>query len=213
MRKNLKNRRSVKKEKKTVSTPKEEDTMAAGIMNCFISFFKEENTLAVNIIQCIIAFFKLMSTIFSNFSNITVGICLLLALQSAMSHAAVTPSPLLEENNQLTLTSMLASKESGSSFILYPISALETKTYTFEISEISDDVFEGLEASCSYITTLNDFCLEHPSSCQLSTLSIKNAESSIKTHIQTLYSVKRICELPRYPSSKKVIECCHQGLT
>ena len=152
-------------------------------MNCFISFFEGENTLAVNIIQCIIAFFKLMNAIFSNFTNIIVGICLLLALQTALSHAAVTPSPLFKGNNQLTLSSMLASKESGPSFILYPISALETKTYTFEISEINDDVFKGLTASCSSIPTLNDFCLEHPSSCQLSTLSINNAESSIKTHI------------------------------
>ena len=116
--KNFKKRRSIAKLKKTVSTPKEENTMVIGIIKCFI------------------AFFKLMNTIFSNFLNISVGICLLLALQSAMSHAAANPSPLLNENSQLTLTSMLASKQSGSSFILYPVSALETKTYTFQIAEI-----------------------------------------------------------------------------
>ena len=70
-----------------------------------------------------------------------------------MSHAAANPSPLLNENSQLTLTSMLASKQSGSSFILYPVSALETKTYTFQIDEIRQEVFNGLGTSCSSIQT------------------------------------------------------------
>lgn len=48
---------------------------------------------------------------------------------------------------------------------------------------------------------------------QLSTLSINNAENSIKTHIQTLFSVKRICAIPSFPPTKKVIERCHQGKT
>ena len=169
--------------------------------------------MVVGIIKCFIAFFKLMNTIFSNFLNISVGICLLLALQSVMSHAATNPSPLLNENSQLTLTSMLASKQSGSSFILYPVSALETKTYTFQIAEIGQEVTNGLGTSCSSIQTLNELCLQHPSSYQLSLLSINNAESSIKKHTQTLFSVKRIYKLPSYPSSKEIIKHCHQGLT
>ena len=125
----------------------------------------EAKTLGVGIIECIMAFFKLMNTIFSNSLNISMGICLMLALQSALSQAAATPSPFLNENNQLTLTSMLASKQSGSSFILYPVSALETKTYTFQIAEIGQEVTNGLGTSCSSIQTLNKLCLEHPSSC------------------------------------------------
>ena len=43
-------------------------------------------------------------------------------------------------------------------------------------------------------------------------MSIDNFEKAITKHTQTLYSVKRVCELPNYPPSKKVISRCHQGL-
>ena len=72
--KNLKKRRSITKLKMTVSTP------------------NETKTLGMGIIECIMAFFKLMNTIFTNSLNISVGICLILALQSALSQAAATSS-------------------------------------------------------------------------------------------------------------------------
>jgi hypothetical protein len=39
-----------------------------------------------------------------------------------------------------------------------------------------------------------------------------NFEKTIVKHTQTLYSVKRVCELPNYPPSKEIISRCHQGL-
>ena len=44
-------------------------------------------------------------------------------------------------------------------------------------------------------------------------MSIDNFEKAIVKHSHTLYSVKRVCEIPKYPSSKEIISRCHQGLT
>ena len=117
-----------------------------------VSTPKETKTLGMGIIECIMAFFKLMNTIFTNSLNISVGICLILALQSALSQAAATPSPLLNENSQLTLTSMLASQQSGSSFILYPISALETSQFKADgETEILPHSTHGKPTNCTAI--------------------------------------------------------------
>ena len=174
----------------------------------------EDNMIVNGIIRCILSFitgfFNLMTTIFNNSPGILWGICLVFAFQTAMSHAA--PSSANDVSTQTSLTTMLSSQGPSSTFILYSVDAMESRTYTFQMDEIRQESFSGLAASCSAIPTLHELCLEHPASCQSSLLSIDIFEKAIVKHTQTLYSVKRVCELPKYPSSKEIISRCHQGL-
>ena len=90
----------------------------------------EDNIMVNGLIRCILAFisgfFRLMNNIFSNSPNILWGICIVFALQTAMSHAA--PSSINDVNTQTSLTTMLSSQDPSSSFILYSVDAMESKT-------------------------------------------------------------------------------------
>ena len=189
---------------KTAHKPREEE----------ITKTIEDNIIVKGAIKCILSFisgfFNLMNTIFNNSPGILWGICLVFAFQTAMSHAA--PSSINDVNTQTSLTTMLSSQDPSSSFLLYSVDTMESKTYTFQMDEIRQEVFSGLASSCSSIPTLHELCLEHPASCQSSIMSIDNFEKAIIKHTQMLYSVKRVCELPNYPPSKEIISRCHQGL-
>ena len=130
------------------------------------------------LIRCILAFisgfFRLMNNIFSNFPYILWGICIVFALQTAMSHAA--PSPINDVNTQTSLTTMLSSQDPSASFILYSVDAMESRTYTFQMDEIHQEAFTGVASSCTSIPILHELCLEHPASCQSTLLSIDNLE-------------------------------------
>ena len=170
--------------------------MVKGIFECILSF--------------ITAYFNLMTTIFKGSPGILWGIIFLLAFQAAMSHAS--PTSTNDVSTQTSLTTMLKSQGPSSSFILYTVDAMEASSYTFQMDEIRQEGFTGLATSCSAIPILHEICLAHPASCQSTQMSIDNFEKAIVKHTQTLYSVKRVCELPIYPSSKEIISRCHQGL-
>ena len=174
----------------------------------------EDNMIVNGIIKCILSFitgfFNLMTSIFNNSPGILWGICLVFAFQTAMSHAA--PSSIIDVNTQTSLTTMLSSQDPSASLILYSVDAMESKTYTFQMDEIRQEAFAKMASSCTSIPTLHELCLEHPASCQSTLLSIDNFEKAIVKNTQTLYSVKRVCELPNYPPSKEIISRCHQGL-
>ena len=174
----------------------------------------ENNFLVKSIFECVMSFitayFNLMTTIFKGSPGILWGVLFLLAFQVAMSKA--TPTSTNDVSTQTSLTTMLNSQGPSPSFILYTVDAMEASSYTFQMDEIRQEEFSGLATSCSAIPIQHEICLAHPASCQSTQMSIANFEKAIKKHSQTLYSVKRVCELPAYPSSEEIISRCHQGL-
>ena len=152
----------------------------------------EDNIIVKGMIRCILSFitgfFNLMTSIFNNSPGILWGICLVFAFQTAMSHAA--PSSANDVSTQTSLTTMLSSQGPSSTFILYSVDAMESMTYTFQMDEIRQESFSGLDTSCSAIPTLHEICLEHPASCQSTQMSIDNFEKAIKKYSHNLYSVK-----------------------
>lgn len=173
----------------------------------------EENITVKGAIKCTLSFisglFNFLNTIFNNSLGILWGIILVLVFQTAMSRAA--PSPNNDVNAQTSLTAMLSSQDPSSSLLLYSVDTMESKSYIFQLDEIQEEVISGLDSSCNSISTMKEQCLAHPASCQSSMMSTVNYEKAITKHIQTLYSVKRVCELQNYPPSKKVINRCHHN--
>ena len=164
-------------------------------------------------IHFLIALIQMLNTIFSNFHNIVWGIILLLALKTIFVQGAViADSDIQLGKPQLNISTLFAGRNSNSSFILYPTSSLEAKTFQFHLGEIQHEVFFGMSTMCNSIQLWNNLCKEDQSNCQLARINIDNAESTMKIHIKTLFTVSRICELPTYPSSGEAIYRCHKGM-
>jgi len=91
---------------------------------------------------------------------------------------------------------MLSSQVTCSSFILYIMETMESRTHTFQTEEIRHEGFSGLATSHSAIPTPHEICLAHPASFQATKMNIDNVEKVIVKHTHYFYSVNQICELP-----------------
>merc|ERR1712030_255307 len=104
---------------------------------------------------------------------------------------------------------MLNSLGLNPSFILYSVDAMEASSFIVQMEEVSQEEFDGLAASCSAIPIQHEICLAHPASCQSTQMNIDNFEKAITKYSHSLYLIKRVCELPAYPPSEKILSRCH----
>ena len=202
------------KEESTISTKKEESTISTTKEEPTISSKKEEPTSSTKnersgrrethgFILFLIAFMQLLNTIFSNFQNIVWGIILLFDLKAVFAQGATIPNSDIQLGRpQMNLTTLFARGNTNSSFILYPTSSFDIKTFEFQLGEVKNEVFFGITTSCNSIPIWNDLCMKDPSNCQMARLNIDNAESTMKIHTQTLFTIGRICELPTRVATK-----------
>ena len=123
-----------------------------------------------------------------------------------------TPVPSSDVNPQSSLSTMMDSLSHDTSFILYSVKSYDASSFTIQLSEVKEEEFYGLDAACSAIPTQHEICLAHPASCQSTQMNIGNFEKTIKIRSHSLISLKRVCELPAYPSSDEIVSRCHQGL-
>ena len=158
----------------------------------------EDNLIVNGIFRCILSFintfFNYMTAIFSSSPGILWGIIFLIAFQIAMSHAA--PTSTNDVSTQTSITTKLSSQGPSSTFTLYNMDTMESRTHTFQMDEIRHEGFSGLATSHSAIPTPHEICLAHPASFQSTQMSIDNFEKAIVKHTHSLHSVKRECKLP-----------------
>ena len=90
---------------------------------------------------------------------------------------------------------------------------MEITTFEHMLGEIKQEAFYGISTNCHSIQVSKDLCEQDKSNCQIARTNIDNAENSIELHMNTLYTMSRICELPSFPSTKSAISRCHEGKT
>ena len=151
-----------------------------------------------------------MTTIFKSPTGIIWGVLALLAFQIAMSQA--TPISANDANTQTSLETMLNSLGPNPSFMLYSVKAMEASSFIIQLKEVQQEEFYGIDSACNAIPIQHEICLAHPASCQSTQMNIDNFEKTITKHSHSLFSLKRVCELPTYPPSEEILTRCHQGL-
>ena len=113
---------------------------------------------------------------------------------------AGNPAGELQTGNN-AITSLLSSQNTDAHLTIYALSSLEANSYQYSLNEVRLEIISGIESACSAIPVLHQTCVDHPSSCQSTDLSIKNQENSIRKHAQSLFTMERLCETSSHPTS------------
>ena len=126
------------------------------------------------------------------------------------ARVAGSPASEIQPGNK-AITSLISSQNTKEYITIYSLNSLEAINYQYSMDEVKMELISAMESACSAIPILHQACVDHPSSCQSTNLSIKNQENSIRKHAQSLSTLERICEVSDHPISDEIIQRCNQG--
>ena len=126
------------------------------------------------------------------------------------ARVAGSPASEIQPGNK-AITSLISSQNTKEYITIYSLNSLEAINYQYSMDEVKMELISAMESACSAIPILHQACVDHPSSCQSTNLSIKNQENSIRKHAQSLSTLERICEVSDHPISDEIIHRCNQG--
>merc|ERR1712030_14728 len=154
---------------------------------------KEESTnntkiLLENLFKFLIAFIKALTSIINSPSGILWGIVLLLAIHPQLIRGSPVPSG--EISSHSSLDTMLETINIEKSFVVYSLESYDATSFTFDLKEVKEEEFYGMDTACNAISSQNELCLQHPASCQSSKMSISNFEEVIKTRTRSFTSFR-----------------------
>ena len=124
--------------------------------------------------------------------------------QGLLSNAASIPNSEIQfqpEGQQLGLLSYLNGGEEIKSFLTYEMSQFTIQTFEISLNDVMNNMFNKLESNCATIPMWKTVCADNASSCQLANVEIQTSEAAIVILSQSLFSMRRVCEMPDYPSS------------
>ena len=81
------------------------------------------------------------------------------------------------------------------------------------LNDVMNIMFYELESNCATIPMWKTVCADNASSCQLANVEIQTSEDAIVILSQSLFSMRRVCEMPDYPTSDESIKRYHNGLS
>jgi len=117
------------------------------------------------------------------------------------------------ENQQLGLLSYLNGGEETNSFLTHETSQFIIQTFKISLIDVMENIFYDLDSNCATIPMWKTVCADDASSCQLANMEIQTSEDAIVILSQSLFSMRRVSEMPDYSSSDESIKICHNGLS
>lgn len=141
--------------------------------------------------------------------------CLLVSSSALppISHPEYAPTGVQFQptNQQVGLSSYQnGGREENRTFTMYQTDHISIQTFEYRMDNFQNNLINDMEVNCATITLWNTLCIDDEANCQLAKEEIQLAENAMIILFQSLYTMRRVCAVPHYPSSEDSINRCHK---